>query len=74
MALSLSNLALGFAPQMGLRAAAPAAAAASPVMGVESELGATGPLGYWDPLRLVRALPDHRQSACSLCLPRPRSR
>lgn len=27
----------------------------APVMGMESELGATGPLGFWDPLGLVRS-------------------
>jgi len=31
--------------------------AASPTMGVETELGATGPLGYWDPFGFVRRCP-----------------
>ena len=35
-------------------ALAPRAAPATVTMGFESELGATGPLGLWDPLGLVR--------------------
>ena len=34
-------------------------------MGVESELGATPPLGYWDPLGLVR---DWRPRTCTSTL------
>lgn len=32
--------------------------AARPAMGFESELGATGPLGFWDPLGLATAKPE----------------
>merc|ERR1719487_685116 len=31
---------------------------AGPLMGVETELGATGPLGYWDPLGLSSSNPE----------------
>ena len=42
-----------FAPAMPLQA--PLTRSAAPAMGLESELGATGPLlPYWDPLGLVR--------------------
>ena len=35
--------------------AQPMSRAVAPTMGYEKELGATGPLGYWDPIGLVRA-------------------
>ena len=35
---------------------------ASPMMGMESELGATGPLGYWDPLGFVSGCPGRSSS------------
>ena len=56
--LSLSSmLSLSFTPELVLRPATRAALArqATPVMGVETELGALGPLGFWDPLGLVRS-------------------
>ena len=45
---------LGFTPQVAFQA--PVVRSTGPVMGLESELGATGPLlPYWDPLGLVRS-------------------
>jgi len=38
--------------------AAHKAAPVTVIMGMESELGATGPLGYWDPLGLATAKPE----------------
>ena len=39
----------------------PAVRASSPSMGLEGEIGATGPLlPYWDPLGLVRSRHTHR--------------
>ena len=60
--LALSCTVLSFAPaEVALRPASRAAVARSaPTMGMESELGALGPLGYWDPLGLVRRSPAPR--------------
>jgi len=56
-ALSLQSAA--FVPAMApLRPAVSQPAASVVTMGVESELGATGPLGYWDPLGLGKAKPE----------------
>ena len=59
MALLLASSGLGFAPTAAVRAPVVSRAAA-PAMGLESELGATGPLlPYWDPLGLgVNASPE----------------
>jgi hypothetical protein len=52
--LAIVSAAAGFAPT--LTPVAPASMRAAPVrMGYETELGATGPLGLWDPLGLVSA-------------------
>ena len=52
--LAVIDSASGFAPT--LTPVAPASMRAAPVrMGYETELGATGPLGLWDPLGLVSA-------------------
>jgi hypothetical protein len=52
--LAFVSAAAGFAPT--LTPVAPASMRAAPVrMGYETELGATGPLGLWDPLGLVSA-------------------
>ena len=64
MALSMmaaSTQAFSMAPALATRSAP-----ATVTMGFESELGATGPLGLWDPLGLVRGPPLHppRQRAC----------
>ena len=54
MALSaLSAGSLAFAPPTALPARVESSRAAALTMGVETELGAVGPLGYWDPLGLV---------------------
>ena len=54
MALNLAvSTASGFVPPVALPARTQGSRTAL-IMGVESELGATGPLGYWDPLGLVR--------------------
>lgn len=59
MALLLPSMANAFAPPAA--ALAPVTRAAAPTMGLESELGATGPLlPYWDPLGLVRSRHTHR--------------
>merc|ERR1719453_2708008 len=51
--LSVVGSALAFAP--ALPAAAPSMTRSmGPVMGMESELGATGPLGFWDPMGLAK--------------------
>ena len=53
MALALSApLTVAFQPPAALPRVHAARSAVT--MGVETELGATGPLGYWDPLGLVR--------------------
>ena len=71
MALSLHTTAsLAFAPPTAMPARAVAVRSAAPTMGVETELGATGPLGYWDPLGLVRARCARSLSAALLCLSR----
>ena len=51
MLASVATQAFGFAPAPV--APVPVVRAAAPQMGVESELGATGPLGFWDPLGMV---------------------
>ena len=52
--LAVIYSASGFAPT--LTPVAPASMRAAPVrMGYETELGAPGPLGLWDPLGLVSA-------------------
>jgi len=49
----VGSAALAFAPV--LPAAAPSMArATNAVMGLETELGATGPLGFWDPMGLAK--------------------
>jgi len=48
-----SPFALGFAAPVAPMGRA-VRSVASPVMGMEAELGAIGPLGYWDPLGFVR--------------------
>jgi len=52
MALSLSALSVGFTPAPAVPFLPNSPRASAPVMSVETELGATGPLGYWDPLGL----------------------
>jgi hypothetical protein len=44
---------LSFALNAHVVPAIKAARASGPVMGVETQLGAVGPLGYWDPLGFV---------------------
>jgi len=58
MALIVASLSSGFTPMPAL--AAPVLRSSVPMMGLESELGATGPLlPYWDPLGLgVKATPE----------------
>ena len=57
MALSLSTATFAFAPTLTPMAPATTVRAAAPAMGLESELGATGPLlPYWDPMGLVSSL------------------
>mmetsp|Transcript_15591 Transcript_15591/g.34916 ORF Transcript_15591/g.34916 Transcript_15591/m.34916 type:complete len:209 (-) Transcript_15591:534-1160(-) len=59
MALSaLSAGSLAFAPPTALPARVESSRAAALTMGVETELGAVGPLGYWDPLGLAKAKPE----------------
>ena len=60
--LSLASASLSFQPPAALPRAQASRAAVS--MGVETKLGATGPLGYWDPLGFVRSagLTPARQS------------
>tara|TARA_B100000524_G_C23640229_1_gene366403 strand:- start:790 stop:1152 length:363 start_codon:yes stop_codon:yes gene_type:complete len=54
--LALSFASTAFAPPAPMPAQAVARA---PVrMGMESELGATGPLGYWDPLGMAEKQPE----------------
>lgn len=58
MALALAtSFAAGFAPPAALPARTQPSRSAL-TMGVESELGATGPLGYWDPLGLAVKQPE----------------
>ena len=56
---------LAYAPGVLRVQNAQPARATTLTMGVESELGATPPLGYWDPLGLVR---DWRRRTCSCTL------
>jgi len=57
MALAASSaMVVGF--QAPAHALAPRASPPAVTMGVETELGATGPLGYWDPLGLAKTRPE----------------
>ena len=56
---------LAYAPGVLRVQNAQPARATTLTMGVESELGATPPLGYWDPLGLVR---DWRPRTCTSTL------
>jgi len=59
MALSLVSAAsAGFVAPATVPARAQMVKASGLTMGMESELGATGPLGYWDPLGLATAKPE----------------
>ena len=70
MALALATCAAAFAPLPAARA--PELRATGVSMGLESELGATGPLlPYWDPLGLVRVLWREKALPCALCLGLP---
>merc|ERR1719183_513875 len=51
--MAASTQAFSMAPALATRAAP-----ATVTMGFESELGATGPLGLWDPLGLTKAKPE----------------
>eukprot|EP00966_Prymnesium_polylepis_P099024 2293213-Prymnesium_polylepis.1 len=53
MALALPSFTAGFVAPAAVPSLQQARSAVT--MGVETELGATGPLGYWDPLGLVRS-------------------
>ena len=52
LALALPSFTAGFVAPAAVPSLQQARSAVT--MGVETELGATGPLGYWDPLGLVR--------------------
>ena len=64
IAVALSSV-LSYAPGVLRVQNAQPARATTLTMGVESELGATPPLGYWDPLGLVR---DWRPRTCTSTL------
>ena len=64
IAVAVSSL-LSYAPGVLRVQNAQPARATTLTMGVESELGATPPLGYWDPLGLVR---DWRPRTCTSTL------
>mmetsp|Transcript_62573 Transcript_62573/g.166251 ORF Transcript_62573/g.166251 Transcript_62573/m.166251 type:complete len:131 (-) Transcript_62573:707-1099(-) len=56
MALALPSFTAGFVAPAAVPSLQQARSAVT--MGVETELGATGPLGYWDPLGLATSKPE----------------
>jgi len=52
--LTVVGSALAFAPALPASAPSMMVRSTGPVMGMESELGATVPLGFWDPLGLAK--------------------